>query len=58
MIPYTHPLALWAVGLQQRDLISCAFERSDLIIAVGYDLIEYSPKNGIQTGNYRLFTSA
>lgn len=43
-IPYTHPLALWAVGLQQRDLISCAFERSDLIIAVGYDLVEYSPK--------------
>ncbi|MBR8831800.1 MAG: Acetolactate synthase [Chroococcopsis gigantea SAG 12.99] len=43
-IPYTHPLALWAVGLQQRDLISCAFDRSDLIIAVGYDLIEYSPK--------------
>lgn len=43
-IPYTHPLALWTVGLQQRDLISCAFDRSDLIIVVGYDLIEYSPK--------------
>lgn len=43
-IPYTHPLALWTVGLQQRDIITCAFERSDLIIAVGYDLIEYSPK--------------
>jgi acetolactate synthase-1/2/3 large subunit len=44
VIPYTHPLALWTVGLQQRDLISCAFERADLIIAVGYDLVEYSPK--------------
>lgn len=43
-IPYTHPLALWTVGLQQRDHINCAFEQSDLIIAVGYDLIEYSPK--------------
>ena len=43
-IPYTHPLALWTVGLQQRDHITCAFERSDLVIAVGYDLIEYSPK--------------
>ena len=38
-IPYTHPLALWTVGLQQRDLISCAFEEADLVIAVGYDLI-------------------
>lgn len=44
VIPYTHPLALWTVGLQQRDHISCAFEEADLIIAVGYDLIEYSPK--------------
>ena len=44
VIPYTHPLALWTVGLQQRDHISCAFDDADLIIAVGYDLIEYSPK--------------
>ena len=44
VIPYTHPLSLWTVGLQQRDLISCAFDETDLVIAVGYDLIEYSPK--------------
>ena len=50
-IPYTHPLALWSVGLQQRDLISCAFDRSDLVIAVGYDLIEYSPKKWNPQGN-------
>ncbi len=44
VIPYTHPLALWSLGLQQRDYITCAMEQTDLIIAVGYDLIEYSPK--------------
>ena len=44
VIPFTHPLALWAVGLQQRDYISCGFDQADLIIAIGYDLIEYSPK--------------
>ncbi|MFP4221617.1 MAG: acetolactate synthase large subunit [Phormidium sp.] len=43
-IAYTHPLALWTVGLQQRDYISCGFDNTDLVIAVGYDLIEYSPK--------------
>ncbi|MEB3355374.1 MAG: acetolactate synthase large subunit [Synechococcales bacterium] len=43
-IPYTHRLALWTVGLQQRDFISCGFDSSDLVIAIGYDLIEYSPK--------------
>jgi acetolactate synthase-1/2/3 large subunit len=44
VIRYTHPLALWAVGLQQRDYINCGFDRADLVIAIGYDLIEYSPK--------------
>jgi acetolactate synthase-1/2/3 large subunit len=44
VIPYTHPLALWTFGLQQRDFITCAMEAADLIIAVGYDLVEYSPK--------------
>lgn len=44
VIPYTNPLSLWSVGLQQRDYISCAFDETDLVIAVGYDLIEYSPK--------------
>jgi acetolactate synthase-1/2/3 large subunit len=43
-IPYTHPLALWTTGLQKRDYISCGFDRADLVIAVGYDLVEYSPK--------------
>ncbi len=44
VIPYTHPLSLWTVGLQQRDYINCSFDQTDLVIAVGYDLIEYSPK--------------
>jgi len=44
VIPYTHPLALWTVGLQQRDYINCGFDHTDLVICVGYDLIEYSPK--------------
>lgn len=51
VIPYTHPLALWTTGLQQRDLITCAFEKTDLIVSVGYDLIEYSPKKWNPDGN-------
>ncbi|NMF85112.1 acetolactate synthase large subunit [Nodosilinea sp. P-1105] len=51
VIPYTHPLALWTLGLQQRDYISCAMEQADLIIAVGYDLVEYSPKRWNPDGN-------
>lgn len=50
VIPYTDRLALWTVGLQQRDFISCGFDNTDLVIAVGYDLIEYSPKRWNPTG--------
>ena len=31
------------VGLQSKDYISCGFDRADLIIAVGYDPVEFSP---------------
>lgn len=51
VIPYTHRLALWTVGLQQRDYISCGFDNTDLVIAVGYDLIEYSPKRWNPAGD-------
>ena len=53
-IPYTHPLSLWTIGLQQRDLISCAFDEADLVIAVGYDLIEYSPKKWNPEGDKKI----
>ncbi|MDB9538839.1 acetolactate synthase large subunit [Anabaenopsis tanganyikae CS-531] len=51
VIPYTHPLTLWSVGLQQRDFITCGFDHTDLVIAIGYDLIEFSPKKWNPQGN-------
>ncbi len=44
LLDYTDERSLWTVGLQQRDYIACALDESDLIIAIGYDLIEYGPK--------------
>lgn len=37
-------LFISTVGLQTRDYISCGLERADLIIAVGYDPVEFSPR--------------
>jgi len=34
---------LHTIGLQSRDYVTCAFDEADLIIAIGYDLVEYSP---------------
>ena len=38
------PLSLFSVGLQTRDYVSCGFERADVVICVGYDLVEYAPR--------------
>jgi acetolactate synthase-1/2/3 large subunit len=33
------------IGLQARDHVICGFDRADLVIAVGYDLVEYSSRH-------------
>ena len=43
VIPDNHRLALGAIGLQAHDFVNCGFDRADVVIAVGYDLVEYSP---------------
>jgi len=35
---------LFTIGLQARDHVAFAFQEADLIIAVGYDIVEYSPQ--------------
>lgn len=37
------PHCLFTIGLQARDLISHAFDEADLVVTVGYDLVEYAP---------------
>jgi len=43
VLPFRHPCALGSAGLQAKDYISCGFDRADVIICVGYDLVEYHP---------------
>ncbi|MEJ2398623.1 MAG: acetolactate synthase large subunit [Gammaproteobacteria bacterium] len=43
VIPFKHPMALGSAGLQANDYVSCGFHRADVIICVGYDLVEYHP---------------
>ncbi len=44
-ISYDHPLSIGTLGLQARDHVNCGFDRADLVICIGYDLIEYAPAN-------------
>jgi acetolactate synthase-1/2/3 large subunit len=39
------PLSWGAIGLQARDSVMDGVDASDLVLAVGYDLVEYAPSN-------------
>ena len=34
---------LYTVGLQARDVVACALDAADLVITLGYDMVEYHP---------------
>jgi len=37
------PYCLYTIGLQSKDVVACAVEASDLVITLGYDMVEYHP---------------
>jgi acetolactate synthase-1/2/3 large subunit len=47
-------LSLMAVGLQARDHVMSGFDRADLVVSVGYDLVEYAPARWNPDGRKRI----
>ncbi len=47
-------LSLMAVGLQARDHVLAGFDRADLVLCVGYDLVEYAPAYWNSDGSKRI----
>ena len=44
VLDYEDPKALGTVGLQSRDYAMAGFEDADVVIAIGYDLVEHAPQ--------------
>jgi len=42
-LPDSDPLSLYTIGLQARDYAMIVMEQADVVIAVGYDFVEYAP---------------
>jgi acetolactate synthase-1/2/3 large subunit len=45
LLPPDNPKALGAVGLQSGDYQMAGFDHADLVLAIGYDLVEHSPEH-------------
>ncbi len=43
VVPFRHPTNLGSTGLQAKDYVGIGFDKADVIICVGYDLVEYHP---------------
>ena len=43
VVPFRNRTSLASAGLQANDYISCGFSRADVVICIGYDLVEYHP---------------
>jgi acetolactate synthase-1/2/3 large subunit len=48
------PYALFTIGLQARDRVLRAVDNSDLVIALGYDMVEYEPALWNPKGDHRI----
>ncbi len=38
------PYSLFTIGLQAKDLVAVAIDNADLVVTLGYDLVEYHPR--------------
>jgi acetolactate synthase-1/2/3 large subunit len=54
MLDFEDPQALGTVGLQSRDYALAGFDEADVVITVGYDLVEHSPANWNPTRDKRI----
>jgi len=45
---------LYTVGLQAKDLVVCTIDAADLVIALGYDMVEYHPRLWNPDSNKRI----
>jgi acetolactate synthase I/II/III large subunit len=43
VVPFSSDYSLGTIGLKARDLPWYAFERADVVICIGYDMVEYHP---------------
>jgi acetolactate synthase I/II/III large subunit len=45
LLPPDNPRALGTVGLQSGDYTMAGFDEADVVLAIGYDLVEHSPEH-------------
>lgn len=54
VIPFDNKYSMWTIGIPQQDYQNKILDKADLVIAVGYDIVEYAPAKWNKTGNVEI----
>ena len=54
IIPMDNQYSMGTMGIPQRDFQNVMLDNSDLVIAVGYDIVEFSPSKWNRTQNHKI----
>ena len=54
IIPYTNPYHLCTIGIPQKDYANVMLDQADLVICVGYDIVELAPLKWNSKDNHRI----
>lgn len=54
IIPMDNRYSMGTMGIPQRDFQNVMLDNSDLVIAVGYDIVEFSPSKWNRTQNHKI----
>lgn len=42
-VDFIKPYSLFTIGLGNKDIVTCAIDAADLVITIGFDMVEYHP---------------
>ena len=42
-VDFVKPYSLFTIGLGAKDIVTCAIDAADLVITIGFDMVEYHP---------------
>jgi acetolactate synthase-1/2/3 large subunit len=54
IIPFDNKYSMWTIGIPQKDYVNKIIEEADLVIAIGYDIVEYAPSKWNSNGNIQI----
>ncbi|GAB5382474.1 MAG: acetolactate synthase large subunit [Aliiglaciecola sp.] len=50
-VDFLKPYSLFTIGLGTKDIVTCAIDAADLVITIGFDMVEYHPSLWNQNGD-------